>query len=30
LMQEYPLDYLWEQLRYAPSRRANLATFAPG
>ncbi len=30
LMQEHPLDYLWEYLRYAPSRKTNLATFAPG
>lgn len=30
LMQEHPIEYLWELLRYAPSRRSNLATFAPG
>lgn len=30
LMQSRPLSFLWEQLRYAPSRRINLSSYAPG
>jgi hypothetical protein len=30
LMQSKPLAFLWERLRYAPSRRINLSTHAPG
>jgi MoaA/NifB/PqqE/SkfB family radical SAM enzyme len=30
LMQSRPLAFLWERLRYAPSRKVNLSTHAPG
>ncbi len=30
LMQAFPLQFLGEWLRYSPSRRGSLATFAPG
>ena len=30
LMQSKPLAFLWEWLRYAPARRINLSTHAPG
>ncbi len=30
LMQSKPLSYLWEWLRYTPSRKINLSTYAPG
>lgn len=30
LMQSKPLSFLWERLRYAPSRQINLSTYAPG
>jgi len=30
LMQSKPLVFLWERLRYAPSRKINLSTHAPG
>jgi MoaA/NifB/PqqE/SkfB family radical SAM enzyme len=30
LMQSKPLTFLWERLRYAPSRGINLSTHAPG
>jgi hypothetical protein len=30
LMQSKPLAFLWERLRYAPSRKINLSTHAPG
>ena len=30
LMQSHPLCFLWERLRYAPSRQINLSTYAPG
>lgn len=30
LMQSRPLAFLWERLRYAPSRGVNLSTHAPG
>lgn len=30
LMQSQPLSFLWERLRYAPSRKINLSSYAPG
>jgi hypothetical protein len=30
LMQTKPLQYLWERLRYGPSRAIDLKTYAPG
>jgi len=30
LMQSKPLEFLWEKLRYTPSRKINLSTHAPG
>jgi len=30
LMQSKPMTFLWERLRYAPSRQVNLSTYAPG
>jgi MoaA/NifB/PqqE/SkfB family radical SAM enzyme len=30
LMQSKPLAFLWERLRYVPSRKVNLSTYAPG
>ena len=30
LMQTHPLAFLWERLRYAPSRKINLSAYAPG
>ena len=30
LMQSKPLVFLWERLRYSPSRKVNLSTHAPG